>query len=79
MSSLFKFIDDKDDKAWKCVITGWIHPIETHNGEIRDMFAANWTNDEDKAATCNNKVLYAIFICVDTNQFRFDFYMSNNK
>ena len=66
------FLKSLDNKAWKAVLTGWVHPVITKEGEAttEKKPEEQWSKEEDDLALGNSKALNAIFNGVDKNIFR---------
>jgi hypothetical protein len=66
------FLKSLDNKAWKAVLTGWVHPVITKEGvaTTEKKPEEQWSKEEDDLALGNSKALNAIFNGVDKNIFR---------
>ena len=61
------FLKSLDNKAWKAVLTGWVHLVITKEGEATTdkKPEEQWSKEEDDLALGNSKALNAIFNGVD--------------
>ena len=56
------FIKALNEKAWRAILTIWIHPTKTDDdGNTIPKPEESWSTDEDPLANYNLKALNAIF------------------
>ena len=64
------FIKALDEKAWRAIMIGWVHPTKTDDdGNIIPKLEETWFTIADRLANYNCKALSTIFNVVDANQF----------
>ncbi|CAM8904112.1 unnamed protein product [Rhodiola kirilowii] len=65
------FIKNKDEKAWRSMLTGWNPPLlATDGGKIVPKPETEWSEQEERLAMGNAKALNAIFSAVDESIFK---------
>jgi hypothetical protein len=65
------FLKSMDSRAWKAVVKGWTHPINTaEHGTTSLKGEADWSVEEETESVGNSKALNALFNGVDRNMFK---------
>ena len=65
------FIRAMDVRAWRSILTGWTPPFATDSkGKKTLKPEVDWSNDDNRMANKNNKVLHAIFNGCDADNIK---------